>query len=268
MSNSKVVVVTGVSSGIGRAAAEKLVNRGCRVFGTVRNITKAQPLAGVELVEMDIRDDASVRRGIQTIIERANRIDVLVNNAGVALLGAVEETSIAEATSLFNTNVLGILRTAKAVLPYMRDQRSGRIVNVSSVLGFLPAPYMGLYAASKHAVEGLSESLDHEVRQFGIRVVLVEPSFTRTTLGAHSSQAAATIPAYDAERGRALQAINSSITNGPEPDSVANEIVEAVFAAWRMRRQPKGKAALFSKLRRFMPAGPVDSSLRKEFGLG
>jgi NAD(P)-dependent dehydrogenase (short-subunit alcohol dehydrogenase family) len=257
-----------VSSGIGSAAAEKFAKRGCRVFGTVRNIAKVAPLPGVELVEMDIRDDASVRRGIQTIIDQAKRIDVLVNNAGVALLGAVEETSIAEAVSLLDTNVLGILRTTKAVLPHMRDQRSGRIVNVSSVLGFLPAPYMGLYAASKHAVEGLSESLDHEVRQFGIRVVLVEPSFTRTTLGANSPQAASKISAYDAERDRALQAISKSITEGPEPDGVANAIVEAVFSAWKMRRQPKGKASLLSKMRRFMPAGPVDSSLRKEFGLG
>ena len=115
---------------------------------------------------MDVRDEASVQQAVETIIAHARRIDVLVNNAGMTLLGATEETSVVEAQALFDTNLFGILRTIKAVLPHMREQHAGRIVNISSVLGFLPAPYMALYAASKHAVEGLSESLDHEVRQF------------------------------------------------------------------------------------------------------
>ncbi|TCV97751.1 short subunit dehydrogenase [Luteibacter rhizovicinus] len=147
MSNSTVVVVTGVSSGIGRVAADKFAKRGCRVFGTVRNLQRATPLPGVELLEMDIGDDASVQFAIQSIIDRAKRIDVLVNNAGTSLIGAVEETAITEAASLFDTNVFGMLRTMQAVLPHMRTQRHGRIVNISSVLGFLPAPYMGLYSA-------------------------------------------------------------------------------------------------------------------------
>jgi NAD(P)-dependent dehydrogenase (short-subunit alcohol dehydrogenase family) len=268
MSKPKVVVVTGVSSGIGRVTAEKFSAQGCQVFGTVRSIAKTQPLSGVQLVEMDIRDDASVQRGIQSIIDQAGCIDMLVNNAGAALFGAVEETSISEAASLFDTNVLGLLRTAKAVLPHMRARRSGRIINVSSVLGFLPAPYMGFYAASKHAVEGLSESLDHEVRQFGIRVVLVEPVFTKTNLNTNSTLAASTITAYDAERGRVLQAVGKSIDGGLEPDEVASAIVAAATGTWKMRRPAGGKASLLSKLRRFMPAGPFDSSLRKEFGLG
>ena len=238
------------------------------MFGTVRNMAKAQPILGVEFVEMDVCDDASIRAGIYSIIGRANRIDVLVNNAGFLISGSVEETSLTEATALFDTNVLGILRTTKAVLPHMRAQGSGRIVNVSSVLGFLPAPYAGLYAASKHAVEGLSESLDHEVRQFGIRVVLVEPGFTKTNLDTNSQQAANLISAYDEERGRVAQAIHKNMGKAPEPDGVANTIVEAAFGKWKMRRPPKGQAALLSKLRRFMPACLVDSSLRKDFGLG
>ncbi|MGL6161203.1 oxidoreductase [Microbulbifer sp.] len=267
MSNSTVVVVTGVSSGIGRAAAEKFAGRGCRLFGTVRNTAKAQPIPGVELVEMDIRDEASVQRGIQTIIAQAGHIDVLVNSAGVTLLGATEETSIAEAQSLFDTNVLGILRTTRAVLPHMREQGSGRIVNVSSVLGFLPAPYMGLYSASKHAVEGLSETLDHEVRKFGIRVALVEPSFTKTNLDINAPQAAAKIPAYDTERSVVSQAIQKNVHKAPQPDGVASTIVDAALGAWKMRRTPKGEASLLRKLRRFMPAGPVEKGLRKTFGL-
>lgn len=267
MSNSPVVVVTGVSSGIGRAAAERFAKRGCRVFGSVRSIAKASPLPGVELIEMDVREEASVRLGIQTIIAQAKRIDVLVNSAGMTLLGATEETSIAEAQSLFDTNVLGILRTTQAVLPHMREQGSGRIVNVSSVLGFLPAPYMGLYSASKHAVEGLSETLDHEVRKFGIRVALVEPSFTRTNLDINAPQAASSIPAYDSERSVVSQAIQKNVQKAPQPDGVAMTIVNAALGAWKMRHTPKGEASLLRKLRRFMPAGPVDAGLRKTFGL-
>lgn len=268
MSNSIVVVVTGVSSGIGRAAAEKFAKRGCRVFGTVRSIARTAPVDGVELIEMDVRDDASVRAGIQTIVERAARIDVLVNNAGTSLIGAVEETSVAEAAALFDTNVFSIVRTVQAVLPHMRARRAGRIVNVSSVLGFLPAPYMGLYAASKHAVEGLTETLDHEVRQFGIRATLVEPSFTRTSLDVNAPRANAKIADYDRERALASQAVVAGVQTAPEPDGVAATIVDAALGAWRMRRTPNGEASLLRQLRRFMPAAPVDSNLRKKFGLG
>ncbi|MBV8633040.1 MAG: oxidoreductase [Burkholderiaceae bacterium] len=267
MSNSKVVVVTGVSSGIGRATAQAFAKLGCRVFGTVRNTAKAQAIPGVTLVEMDVRDEASVKQGIQAVIAQAGRIDVLVNSAGVSLLGATEETSIAEAQSLFDTNLFGILRTIKAVLPTMREQRSGRIVNVSSVLGFLPAPYMGLYSASKHAVEGLSESLDHEVRQFGIRVVLVEPSFAKTNLDLNAPQTVSRIPDYIKERDAVSLAIQNNIQNAPRPDGVAATIVDAALGAWKMRRTPKGEASLLATLRRFMPAGPVGKGLRKTFGL-
>lgn len=267
MLNSTIVVVTGVSSGIGRAAAEKLARRGCRVFGTVRSIGKTVPLPGVELIEMDVRDDASVQGGIKLVIDQTGRIDVLVNNAGMNMIGAVEETTTSEAASLFDTNVFGILRTAQAVLPHMRTQRHGRIVNVSSVLGFLPSPYMGLYSASKHAVEGLSETLDHEVRQFGIRVTLVEPFYTKTNLEANSPQAKSKIADYDRERDLVSHTVADSVNGAPEPSEVANTIVEAALGTWRMRRTPAGQASLLSKLRRFMPAGPVDASLRKTFGL-
>lgn len=267
MSKTEVIVVTGVSSGIGRASAEKFVNRGCKVFGTVRNAANAQPIPGVVLIEMDVRDDASVQRAFEAIIAQAGRIDVLVNSAGVTLLGATEETSLAEAHSLFDTNLFGVLRCMQAVLPSMRAQGSGRIVNVSSVLGFLPAPYMGLYSASKHAVEGMSETLDHEVRKFGVRVVLVAPSYTKTNLDLNAPHAASKIAAYDGERAVVSRAIQKNVSGAPEPDGVASTIVEAALGKWKMRRTPKGQAALLSKLRRFMPAGPVDANLRKTFGL-
>ncbi|MCG2572106.1 oxidoreductase [Acinetobacter sp. ME22] len=267
MSNSKVVVITGVSSGIGKVTAEKFAKLGHKVFGTVRNKVKAQPLDGVELIEMDVSDEDSVQLGIQYIIDKAGRIDILVNNAGASLIGAVEETSIKDAEFLFNTNVFSILRTTQAVLPYMRVQHYGRIINVSSVLGFLPSPYMGLYSATKHAVEGLSESLDHELRQFGIRASIVQPSFTKTNLDKNTPVTSYKIPEYDNERNLATHAILKQIDQAPEPESVANTIVSAALNDWKMRWTPSGQASLLSKLRRFMPSGPVDKSIRQTFGL-
>lgn len=267
MSNSKVVVITGVSSGIGQVTAEKFAKLGHKVFGTVRNKVKAQPIEGVEFVEMDVSDEDSVQRGIHFIIEQAGHIDILVNNAGASLIGAVEETSIKEAEFLFNTNVFSILRTTQAVLPYMRIQHYGKIINVSSVLGFLPSPYMGLYSATKHAVEGLSESLDHELRQFGIRVSIVQPSFTKTNLDKNAPIVSSKIPEYDNERNLATQAVLNQIDHAPQPDGVADTIVKAALNDWQMRLAPYGQASLLSKLRRFMPSGPVDKNIRKTFGL-
>ncbi|AXA67499.1 oxidoreductase [Pseudomonas oryzihabitans] len=267
MSKAEVVLITGVSSGIGRATATRLAARGCRVFGTVRNQQGAQAIPGVELVDMDVRDEDSVRRGVAVIIARAGRIDVLINNAGGTLLGALEEASIDEARSLFDTNVFGLLRTIQAVLPHMRAQGARRIVNVSSVLGFLPAPYMALYAASKHAVEGLSETLDHEVRQFGVRVALVEPSFTRTNLDLNAPQTSFKISQYQQQFRVVAQTIQENVQKAPEPDGVATTIVAAALGAWKMRHTPKGEASRLAKLRRFMPAGPVEKGLRKTFGL-
>ena len=149
----------------------------------------------------------------------------------------------------------------------MREQRSGRIVNVSSVMGFLPAPYMALYSASKHAVEGMSETLDHEGRQFGIRVALVEPSFTKTNLDLNAPQTVSRIPDYNKELGVVSLAFQNSVQKAPQPDGVAATMVDAALGAWKMRRTPKGEASLLAKLRRFMPAGPVEKGLRKTFGL-
>lgn len=264
---SKVAFVTGVSSGIGRAAAARFAHQGHVVFGSVRDLATAQPIAGVQLVRMDVRDEASIQSAVQGIVDRAGRIDVLVNNAGAAMLGAVEETSVSEARSLFDTNVFGALRTSQAVLPHMRSQRSGRIVNISSVLGFLPGPYMGLYAATQHALEGMSEALDHEVRKLGIRVVLVEPSYTRTNLDLSAPHAKHKIGAYDAGREVVSWSVLRRFVTAPSPDAVAVTIVNAALGGWRMRVTPGGEASLLSTVRRFLPAGPVDFGLRRSLGL-
>jgi NAD(P)-dependent dehydrogenase (short-subunit alcohol dehydrogenase family) len=262
----RVVLITGASSGIGRVTAELLAARGHRVLGGVRAAATTSPLAGVELVPLDVRDESSVKACVEQVLSRAGRIDVLINNAGVNLVGAVEETSISQAQALFDTNVFGVLRMIQAVLPGMRHQGAGQIVNISSILGFLPAPFMGVYASTKHAIEGLSESLDHEVRAFGIRVVLIEPYYTRTNLDASAAQAEGRIDAYAPQRRRTAAAITRNTNTAPEPRVVAEEVLRAIEGRYRMRR-PIGQAALLSWLRRLLPARWFEPSLRKAFAL-
>ena len=264
MADQKVVLVTGASSGIGSATAEHLVNRGYRVFGTARSPQKASTASGVSLLPLDVTMEASVSRAVQAVLDAAGRIDVLVNNAGLGVFGAFEETSIEQAQALFDTNVFGVIRTSKAVLPHMRARRSGLIVNVSSVQGFIPAPYAAFYSSTKHALVGLSESLDHEVRQFGIRVVLVEPAFTRTGFDANSVAAATRLDAYAKERSRVAAA---NFQAAPQPGGVAEEIARAIESPYRLRRPVGSQAKLIGRLRRFMPAGAVDRQLRKVFAL-
>ena len=178
--NLGVALVTGASTGIGHATAKALQNAGFRVFGTSRRAA-AERSDGVTMLTCDVTDDASVAKLVDEVLAKAGRIDLLVNNAGIGLLGGAEESSIAQAQALFDVNVFGVLRVTNAVLPTMRRQGKGRIVNLSSILGLIPSPYNALYASTKHAIEGYSESLDHELRTFGIRVVLVEPGYTRTS---------------------------------------------------------------------------------------
>src|SRR4051812_5113634 len=169
-----VALVTGASSGIGLATARALARNGYNVFGTSRKPV-ADTEDGVTMLVCDVTDDESVRALVDNVMSRAGRIDLLVNNAGIGLLGGAEESSSAQAKALFDVNVFGVLRLTNAVLPIMRNQGRGRIVNLGSLLGLIPAPFNALYSSSKHAIEGYSESLDHEVRMQGIRVVVVEP---------------------------------------------------------------------------------------------
>ncbi len=263
----KVALITGVSSGIGRVAAARLAAGGFRTFGTVRADSPPQP--NVELVRLDVRDPRSVEECVATVVERAGRIDVLVNNAGGALTGAAEETTIDEARALFETNFFGILRMTAAVLPVMRAQGGGRIINVSSVLGFLPAPFMSIYAATKHALEGYSESLDHEVRGFGVHVALVEPAFTKTGLGHNGNLVQHTLPQYDDARRRVAERVAASIERGADPSVVANVILRAATDARpRLRYQAGRDARLLRILRSLAPSSAIDSGTRKQFGLG
>src|SRR2546421_1195346 len=193
---SKTALVTGASSGIGEATAERLALAGYKVYGTSR---RRAPVGqrSFEMLPLDVTSDASVDAAVREVLRLDGRIDLLVNNAGfgVAPAGA-EESSIEQARAIFDTNFFGIVRMTRAVVPHMRDKGSGRIINIGSVLGFLPAPYMALYAATKHAVEGYSESLDHELRTKRIRVSVIEPAYTKTQFDANLLEADAKLDEY------------------------------------------------------------------------
>jgi len=182
---SKTALVTGASSGIGEATAQRLAMAGYKVYGTSRRGAQAGQRS-FEMLPLDVTSDESVDAAVREVMRLAGPIDVLVNNAGfgVAPAGA-EESSIEQARSIFDTNFFGIVRMTRAVVPHMRHQGGGRIINIGSVLGFLPMPYGALYAATKHAIEGYSESLDHELRTRGIRVSVIEPAYTKTQFDAN-----------------------------------------------------------------------------------
>jgi len=264
---TRTALVTGVSSGIGHATALTLAKLGWRVFGTARSKSTALP-ERVERVVLDVRDAASIDAGVRDVLEKAGRIDLLVNNAGGSVMGAIEETSLEQARDLFEVNFFGAARLTQAVLPAMRAQKSGRIVFISSVLGFLPAPFMGFYAASKHALEGLAESLDHETRTLGIRVALVEPGWTRTGIDSNGATAARRLGDYGVARDRVRELIRASVSAGDDPSLVARTVLEAATAKTPRLRYPAGKrAGLLARLRRYMPAGVFDSAIRKQFRL-
>ena len=177
----RTVLITGASSGFGRAIAEALVARGDRVCGTTRRSapeipsTQAQPLARVQMLTMEVGDAASVEAAVARMITEVGRIDVLINNAGFGIAGAIEDTSDAEAHAQFETNFFGLHRVCRAVLPQMRKQSSGRVINLSSLAGLVAIPYQAFYCASKHAIEGYTEALRMEMKPFGIHVSMVEP---------------------------------------------------------------------------------------------
>ncbi|HEY9305339.1 MAG TPA: oxidoreductase [Mycobacterium sp.] len=261
---SPVVLVSGVSSGIGRAVASAFAEKGFEVFGTSRNPRATQPVAGVEVIQLDVTDNASVAAAVSTVVQRAGRIDILVNNAGAGVFGAAEETSIGQAQQLFETNFFGLARLTREVLPYLRAQRSGRIINIGSVLGFLPSPYGSFYAASKHAVEGYSESLDHETREFGVRVSVVEPGYTNTSFEANATDADSPLDSYEAVREHVKRAITDALHHGDDPAVVARVVVTAATSRQPKLRYPAGPfARRLALLKKYAPAGLLDNGIRK-----
>jgi NAD(P)-dependent dehydrogenase (short-subunit alcohol dehydrogenase family) len=259
-----VALVTGASSGIGKAAAIALAKAGFQVAGTSRKASGLTERDGFTLLALDVADEASVAAAVEQVIERFGRIDVLVNNAGVGTTGAAEERSVAEDQAVFDINVFGVMRMTKAVLPHMRARRSGRIINVSSVLGFAPAPYQAVYSATKHAVEGYTESLDHEIREFGVRALLVEPALTNTSFEANTLQPATSLPTYAERRKTYDKLMVSGIAGGDDPSVVAAAIVTAATAEKPKLRYTAGPMAKrMGRLRRFAPSSAFDQGIRK-----
>ncbi|MCQ4118305.1 oxidoreductase [Rhodococcus tibetensis] len=259
-----VALVTGASSGIGKASALALSEAGFTVVGSTRDTSRATPLDGVTMVDLDVASDASVAAAVQQGVERFGRIDVLVNNAGIGLTGAAEENSIAQAQGVFDINVFGVMRMTNAVLPHMRAQRSGRIINLSSIFGLIPAPYLAAYAASKHAVEGYSESLDHEVREYGVRVLLIEPGGTNTGFEANSPRPDSPLPVYESQRRIADQVLATAVRDGDAPATVASVIVAAATDSKPKSRYTTGPmAGRISILRRIAPSRIFYTQIRK-----
>ena len=259
----RVALVTGASSGIGEAAARALVGAGFTVYGTSRRATPGETRGDVVFLPLDVTDDESVAEAVREVLERSGRIDVLVNNAG---LGAPvrPRRALEQARALFETNLFGSIRMTRAVLPHMREQRSGRIINVSSIVGLIPVPYMALYASSKHALEGYSESVDHEVREHGVRVLLVEPGFTKTSFDANLAAADTPLPVYAQQRKIVDAGLTDALKAGDEPSIVAHAIVAAATDERPKLRYPAGKTARrVSKARRYAPTTVFDKQIRK-----
>jgi NAD(P)-dependent dehydrogenase (short-subunit alcohol dehydrogenase family) len=241
-----VILVTGASSGIGRSTAAELTHRGQRVYGASRT---AAPLPCASL-RMDVDDEASVAEAVGEVLAREQRLDAVVNAAGFGIAGAVEDTSVEEARSQFETNIFGVLRVCRAVLPVFRRQGSGLIVNVSSIAGRVGLPFQALYAASKFALEGLTEALRMEVLSFGIRVVLVEPGDFATgfTDRRRQTAASATNPAYRERFSKAMAVIEKDERGAAPPEAVARLIARIIA-----RRGPRLRYTVGPGLQRATP---------------
>ena len=263
-----VALVTGASSGIGEATAKRLATAGYKVYGTSRRGAQAGQRS-FALLPLDVTSDESVEAAVKEVIRQEGRIDLLVNNAGfgVAPAGA-EESSIDQAKAIFETNFFGLIRMTRAVVPHMRRQGNGRIINIGSVLGFLPMPYGALYAATKHAVEGYSESLDHELRTRGIRVSVIEPAYTKTQFDANFLAPDSKVDEYRDVRALLDRVLKEVMATADEPTVVAEVVLEAAIADHPKLRYPAGGLAnRLRLLRRFAPAGLVDAGIRKDLRL-
>ena len=260
----KVIVITGASSGFGLNASQILAIRGHKVFGLSRRDWPRSP--GVRMLVCDVRDEASVRTNVKAILAATGRIDVLVNNAGYSLTGFIEEAETNQAEALFNTNFFGAVRMTRAVLPTMRRQRSGTIINVSSLGGLIAVPGRGFYCASKSALEAYSDSLRHELTNLGIRISLVEPNHFNT--GFNSAKVAATerIIDYDNLRAGVKQAAESDTRKSEDPSRVAELIAHiAECNKPRFRYQVGHKSHFYAFLRKITPDTIASWLIRRRF---
>jgi NAD(P)-dependent dehydrogenase (short-subunit alcohol dehydrogenase family) len=271
-----VVLITGCSRGIGLLTALRFAREGDRVFATMRDLSLAGEIErrlesdnlSVEVLQLDVRDCRSIRKAVDGVLASAGRIDVLVNNAAIGWHGPVEDADLAEARAVFETNFFGPVRLIQAVLPTMRKQRSGAIVTVSSLAGFISEPYNGIYSASKHALEALSEALYFELHPFGVRVTIIEPGGFRT----RGYEVARAEPRYSARSPHLEygQRFDEAIERLPElgqpgdPQVVADAVYAAVYREpQKVRHQVGEGAAEIVALRRRLDDEAFEQTMRK-----
>lgn len=279
---SKTILITGASTGFGRDTAETLAKAGHKIFATMRdpegrNRENADALRaeGIEVVELDVASDSSVETAVKTVLARSNGIDVLVNNAGIASAGVTEAFTPEQAKVVFNTNVVGLLRTIRAVLPVMRHRRDGLIINVGSILGRVTFPFFGIYGASKFAVEALTDSLRYEVSQLGIDVALVQPSAYPTPMYAKVQQP------EDADRASAYGPVAEipgamfkhftsvfESPDAPNPHDVAEAIVKLIGLPKGTRPARTIVGAAFGSDAVNEQTAPVQANVIETLGLG
>src|ERR671913_965973 len=275
MSVSKAVLITGCSSGIGWATAERLADVGWRVYATARDVAKIAALAqrGCELLSLDVTDEDSMRTAVDEVERREGAVGVLVNNAGYSQSGAVEAVPMEKVRRQFETNVFGLARMCQLVLPGIRRQGYGRIVNVSSMGGKLTFPGAGYYHATKHAVEAISDALRFEVGGFGIKVSVIEPGLIRTgfahaAVGSMDDQQEGPYAGFDETVARTTENYERGPFSrlGGEPEAVAEAIEQALSARNpRSRYAVTPSAHLFLGLRRLLPDGAWDSVLKSSY---
>jgi NAD(P)-dependent dehydrogenase (short-subunit alcohol dehydrogenase family) len=268
MPEKRTVLITGASSGIGQATALLLAQRDFSVFGTTRNPSGVEPISGVEVLPLDVCSEESVNTCVDTVLKRVGGLDILVNNAGYGLTGVVEEVIMEEAKAQFETNFFGVVRMVKRVLPIMRRQGSGQIINIGSGLGLTALAFTGFYSSSKFALEGYTEALRHEVSPFQIRVSLVEPGFVQTKFRDNIQYARYPISDYDPWRQRAAKAVQKHREKGIEPARVAECILQIIESKSPRLRNIVGKEiARTYLLRRVLPESLFEHGARRYLNL-
>lgn len=227
--DQKVVFITGGSSGIGKAIGTFLSSRGYKVYGSTRNKDNYPEFKTFELLELDIRDTADITRAIDEILSREHRIDVLVNNAGIGITGPVEETPHEEILKAFETNFHGAIHMTKAVLPQMRKQQSGLIINITSIAGYMGLPYRGLYSASKGALELVTEALRMETKDFGIQITNLAPGDFATNIASRRYHAPVEESSpYKSAYENSLRLMNEHVDSGQDPIKVAEKVYKII----------------------------------------
>jgi NAD(P)-dependent dehydrogenase (short-subunit alcohol dehydrogenase family) len=278
---SKTILITGASSGFGRDTAETLHHAGHTVYASMRGVQGKNREAaevlrklGIKTVELDVSDDASVEAGVEHVLAEAGEIDVLVNNAGIGSAGVTEAFTAEQAKVIFDTNVIGLLRVTRAVLPSMRQRRDGLIINIGSILGRVTFPFTGIYAASKFAVEALTDSLRYEVSQLGIEVVEVQPSTYPTNFLSSSQTPDGTdVTKSYGEVGQIPDAMFKSLSStfegkdAPNPHDVAEAIAELVAQAKGRRAVRTVVGAPFGSDKANDDVAPVQAKVVEALGL-